>query len=548
MESVPKTPNFLDPDVTIIPPPHPWFQYQITYEGEAEAVIRGASHTFTGPAVVHVDEDGLCHAEMHLKGVSATLLPLGFSECERLTVTTPDGTFTAMEQTRYGYVHNSANNDVTLNFRFLKSKFDANGEARPEYWAMPLLNFISDFYDENEEIARHPLRMNGSLQQDDEGMTPEKLIAKYAPDPNGRIVFSYQDRVILFEFNGDVAYIEPMIDYEKRKKILKAGERALAITSLMVGRIGSNPIDLPDLEEWLPSDYLLLLGLASGNAVGSPWIEFRSSDNQLVRRVHLRINVSSVSRPDENRHVAIDESLQNGTGQILTIAPKSEHWRSSPLRLALTHLVQVRSSSMLEDMLSHLVVPLDAICKLYGLDSQNLRDGLSAKEIDALIAVLAKAHDKINNMADSAASRGEASKAGRLKIIAERVKTNPMNKDKNFGLAVSELLAHLGLNDADILDQYLKGAGYRSGLNSWVGMLNYRRGVIIHEGYFSLKEAHNDLERIWAFVNHLHDVLIRIVFKMTGYDGTYQPTVIKLTVIQPVDWVTKTTSAKDLGY
>jgi hypothetical protein len=70
----------------------------------------------------------------------------------------------------------------------------------------------------------------------------------------------------------------------------------------------------------------------------------------------------------------------------------------------------------------------------------------------------------------------------------------------------------------------------------------------MHVGYFDTDEGHHDLDDIVRIFFHLHDILIRIVFKMLQYGGAYQPPVIHMTAAERTDWVNVYTSASRLGY
>lgn len=48
--------------------------------------------------------------------------------------------------------------------------------------------------------------------------------------------------------------------------------------------------------------------------------------------------------------------------------------------------------------------------------------------------------------------------------------------------------------------------------------------------------------------NHLHDILLRIVFKIIGYSRTYNPTVSDFFDDRPVSWVRDETTPQQLGY
>ena len=50
-------------------------------------------------------------------------------------------------------------------------------------------------------------------------------------------------------------------------------------------------------------------------------------------------------------------------------------------------------------------------------------------------------------------------------------------------------------------------------------------------------------------INHLHDVMARLLSQTLGYDGGYQPTIItRFSIPQEVDWVKTDTPASALGY
>jgi len=49
-------------------------------------------------------------------------------------------------------------------------------------------------------------------------------------------------------------------------------------------------------------------------------------------------------------------------------------------------------------------------------------------------------------------------------------------------------------------------------------------------------------------MNHLHDLLLRVLLKKVGYDGAYQSPIPPVMQRPSVDWVTPTTPAGLLGY
>ena len=70
----------------------------------------------------------------------------------------------------------------------------------------------------------------------------------------------------------------------------------------------------------------------------------------------------------------------------------------------------------------------------------------------------------------------------------------------------------------------------------------------MHRGFLDFDEGGQDLWDVIRITNHLHDILIRILFKTLGYNGTYQPRVLNYRTTKPVDWVKEDTAASELGY
>ena len=70
----------------------------------------------------------------------------------------------------------------------------------------------------------------------------------------------------------------------------------------------------------------------------------------------------------------------------------------------------------------------------------------------------------------------------------------------------------------------------------------------VHSGFFNISENKYDANDIVTIETHLHDVLLRIIFKIVGYEGTYQPPVTKEPWDAPTDWVVPSLPARELGY
>jgi hypothetical protein len=118
--------------------------------------------------------------------------------------------------------------------------------------------------------------------------------------------------------------------------------------------------------------------------------------------------------------------------------------------------------------------------------------------------------------------------------------------EKDFGLSVLDLVRHFGLSDPEVLQPHLASHPHPASDN-WPGLLSYYRGAATHEAYFDIRRR-NDVFDIVKVIDHLHDVLIRVLLKTIGYDGPYVSPIPPLTIRESPDWVTATTPAGSLGY
>ena len=105
----------------------------------------------------------------------------------------------------------------------------------------------------------------------------------------------------------------------------------------------------------------------------------------------------------------------------------------------------------------------------------------------------------------------------------------------------------MGLHDADIINGYYQSNPRADGMKDWSSVLSNYRGIAVHTGDFSFQEQKYDIHDVVRITYHLYDILVRIVFKMLGYDRTYQPIIINQTS-QPVDWVKADLQPSKLWY
>jgi hypothetical protein len=114
-------------------------------------------------------------------------------------------------------------------------------------------------------------------------------------------------------------------------------------------------------------------------------------------------------------------------------------------------LVLARSNGLtIEDKMTHIFRAFDCLCELYGLSTQDLTQRLdeSQKEIVkenlAFSALVIRTLAKVSSKLDQKNS---------MQQISQRVQ-NSSNTDRDFGLALVDLLKEFDLPDADIVDCY----------------------------------------------------------------------------------------------
>jgi hypothetical protein len=534
-----------------------WFTARVEYDGWGLAEFDDPAGRIEGPVKASFDEHGEARIEMEVKehqsseeldfGLWQLLIggrptevqgqkTLGFggqhNACRRLVVTSSEGTFYADSDIHFGF---RSEETMTVEFFPLHSRFDVVNAAAPCYWVLPLSNLISGFQQSHPGLDRHPLRIY---------QTPVVPVGLSGTDLlNAGLVANRHNRLIVFEFGSQPAFIEPLADYQDRKGDLEKGRERNLITSVMVGDVGGRLVDFSDLANWPPLNFLPLLGIVTGSEIGSPWIELRDAQGKLVRRIHYQLGRPAYARG----HSAINENVHGATGYLLTKAQSSPYWGAPLLRSVAKHAVHGGLyGETIEDRMVHICRGLEALCWQLGLSRLNLIAGLKPAHQDTVRKAIAGAVTRLISLAGLASAAGELDQQRSLQKIAGRL-SNAANIDVDFGLSVCELLKSYGIPDADIMDAHYRAHPRSDGIPTWSALLSRYRGIAIHEGHFDVLSGRDDLGDILTVVFHLHDILVRLIFKMLGYDGSYQPTVVKMTADMPVDWVTANLPASRLG-
>lgn len=577
-----------------LPSPSDWFSTSTEYEGWGRAEFSDPKGSVEGETRVSFDESGEATIEMRpdlstmradrelrfgltefLSGAEPTPRPDGtfflsynFSmsnPCTRLEVTTAHGTFISHDVPYHGrnQTRGGGQDQVIdrITFDVFISQFESETHDKPKYWVLPLTNFVSEFRPGSTDLDRHPLRIYPTPEVPDE-ITHVMYGANYERDQrramSALLAANSENRLIAFEFNDAPGFIERLPDYGERKDNLLTETERLLPTAIMVGEVDNyhSTTDLEDLEQWLsPHSLLMVLTLATGTEVGAPWIELRDAGGRLVRRFHRRLRQTRFSRghrpidelpfKDEHR----DQKRPTGTGYLVTKACGSDELGQSALRTAILHLVRSKyRGHSLDEGLAHLCRGLDGLCEHYDLARQNLTENLDEYHAREIKGVLAEASKKIRDLQKAARSRDESGTAAILQTIESKVQ-NAANIERKFGLALADLLDRFGMPDAKVLDAYYKMRPRADKRQHWVDVVSHYRTDVIHYGYLDLDAGGHDWRDVWAIINHLHDIMARIILQAVDYDGGYHPTVVSGPVIPfALDWVKPNTMAGTLGY
>lgn len=544
--------------------PGSWFSTKITYVGTARVQFSDPPGVVTGPARVEFDEAGECVAasievesvENEQKAQSllgllypsaqapgVKVLPFGAegNRCTSIRIECPKGTIFSDRDHHYelNLDWGVPQTRISLQFHLSHAVFNATGAGQATYWALPLTNLKSRFLQFNHRLADHPLRIFPTPAIPENGVVtlsnPEQIAA------------IMRSRLITFEHQNSLGFIEALPDYRERIEALESGKLKASVTAVAVGALGSYQFSQrSDLERWPPVDLLRLLSLATGTMVGAPWIELRDAEGQLTQRLHWRCRVTAFVQ----KHRAIDEGVSGSAGRLITQALKSGSPLEPDVRAAINHVMRAwfGNETTLEDQIVHLARAFDRLCEAKGVATQNLFNELNPTSAEKVENILKEASGDISSIAKGCASADEPKQQLVLDRIAGRVST-AAQKDRLFGLAVMELLKVYGLPDGEIMEAHFR-SHIRSGCNSWAAFLSRLRGTVIHQSYLTFGADVDGVQvsDVVSAVQHLHDILLRVILKEVGYDGFYQPGVIPAPAPCQVDWVTSTTSARELGY
>jgi hypothetical protein len=548
-----------------LPTANRWFSPTLEYVGRCRAEFSAPRGSVEGPAKVSVDEAGHVIVEMtperdslqtdspfpfglvrffggddfvqDLGGGVSSIDITAQNPCTRLEVETPHGTFRTEDVLYYGTHSVIDTGEVTeANFAVGLSAFDANDAEEPEYWVLPLANFLSECRQRApDELDRHPLRVFPTPE------VPNEIThVVHGPDEEKRrqdeerAILSLhfansKNWLIVFQFADGLGFVERLPDHSESEQLLLEGKERHKTTAVMVGPTGGQPVEsFEQMRGWFPFDVLSLLTLATGTEVGCPWVDLGVRP---FRKGYHLIEEIPMTRSRGFK----------ATGRLIERScSRSTEFGETFVRAAIVHLTRARyEDQTLDDSMSHLARGFETLCKRYRTIEQDLSKNLGMALRQNVQDILDDAARRIRDLKNTAAAPGEVSTVDQ---IANRAKS-ANQRDKAFGLAVTVLLKAFWLPDAQILEEH-----YRGRTDSWGVLLSHYRGDVTHHGYLDILEAGHDWEEIAAIRNHLHDALARVILKILQFDGSYNPGVVTYRGAFAVDWVKPHFSARALGY
>ncbi len=514
--------------------PDCWLETEVTYSGGGTATFSCPKCAVAGMATAVFDQQGHCLIELDADDISEAggrdsecSETLGFDclsgVCHHVEIRTASGVF--LTQGKVVLAGGSVGDGLHLKFAALRSEFRRDGSLPAMYWALPLLNFVSGARQGEPSLDSHPLRVcRESERRKGRGRLPA-----WAP----------QGRLILFEFEGEPAFIERLPDYEKRTHDLAAGLARAAVTSVMAGRIPATHRSGRDVESWFPTDLVLILGLASGIEVGAPWIELRDAQGGLVSRVHLSLGSPSYARG----HGALREDMFASTGRFLNSAQHSSWYGDPHYRAILKYTIRSSSYALTPgERYRNVFLALEGLAKKAGTRRVV---SLAPENEQKVRGILKPARRSINQLAREADKQSDED-APALERIAEQV-MGAKTLYTSFGEYITALFRLHGLSDEAVMDAYYSEHPGPKGEKTWRKVVANLRNTVMHLGFFDFDEL-SELDAILISMNHLRDVLLRMVLGGMAYDAAYHVAVGATVRLQQLDWVTPATSPAELGF
>ncbi|HWL09056.1 MAG TPA: hypothetical protein VNQ76_11645 [Planctomicrobium sp.] len=191
-----------------------------------------------------------------------------------------------------------------------------------------------------------------------------------------------------------------------------------------------------------------------------------------------------------------------------------------------------------------LVRAYESLGKHFDLAETNLGANIDPIRKSAVDLAISEAVKKVKTISQGSTALERTS----LERIAGRIR-GVCGKEKAFGVTVKSIAERFGFADCDILDGYYRINPICRN-STWPGVLSLYRGAVIHEGYFAFGSAGSvySIQDVISVIDHLEDLLIRVLLRMIGYDGPYRSTIRGNLMPVLIDWVYHNQPASDLGF
>jgi hypothetical protein len=545
------------------PKANDWLQLNLRYEGEGIAHFSSPGGSVQGPGAATFDELGSTSIEIAPESLSIDSTykggPLGFfhgakveesegrktigiggldNPCESLSITSSEGTFSSTKGVRLVGLSIGGKEQKPLKFNVWHGKFETSNQNTPKYFAFPLFNCLAKV--SVGLSSPHPLRIY-----------PTPLIPSPLSDKDSlfaKIKANEKNSLIPFLMDNRLCFVERLADYADRVTSLQSGSQR-RITAVLVGELANQPVStLADFRSWFPFEVLTALSFGSGIEIGLPWIEIRDGNGELIRRLHGALSLPHFWNGDPLLREFDIAGDFGGLGEFLTRYLNLPGRERSYLEVVMGHarVGSLGAPLPLYDILDHLIRALECLCREHGFTRQDLLLGLSDHTREKVNAVISQATKEIRQLENDARAAGATVDCRLLSTITGRA-ANIGTTENKFGLAVVSLLQSFGFPDADIIDRFLTNTPRSDGLRDWASVITAYRNATIHEGYMDFEKKH-DIQDVVRICNHLKDVIARIVFRESKYDGTYESPLLQGFGPQPIDWVKPHTTADKLGF
>jgi hypothetical protein len=404
-----------------------------------------------------------------------------------------------------------------------------------EYWVAPLVNCLVKCSEPTATLGQHPLRpvdVQSSPNRPD------------LPDLAGlRTTGSSLSDIITFDVGGP-AFLVATHDYEYMRLQLRAARDKSRITALMVGHVAGRGVAVSDLQEWFPLDLVEWLSVASGTRVRIPWLEFRDANGLLVSRMHFPRYHSPHYEAGRN---TIDEPIHRGYGRMLTLAVRSQHFRAAPLRVALRAIQAVQRLEVnRDDAMLRLLLALEGLTTMLGAQRVPPSSWASPETDVAAEAIVRGAASGLEALGTKLRKEEKIDEAQMISRVQSAVRRQypPL---LGAGRAIVNMLSQLGLHDVEAIDPFLSAHRWL-GEKSLARLLDQCRGRLAHHGYLADAGEGPSPRQAFNLLLYLQDLTLRVVLRIIGYDGLYDPPVLRFRGSESVDWVKAGTAPDLLGF